>query len=153
MPCYSSLNAKLSPPPIPDTLVDGGAPMTTSSDPSPSPTTAVPKLTMSQKPTLAILNIAYSMQYPLAEDPKPALSQPAKIGIGVGGSFAGVFLVALVWMVVRRFLANRESKRQLDVARQTSVEERFGTSVPDHSRVAHHGGKTYAGISSSPVHF
>jgi hypothetical protein len=153
VPCYSSLDAKLNPPPIPDTLVDGGALTTTGSNSLGSPTTAVPKLTMSQKPTKAILNIAYSMQYPLAEEPKPALSQPAKIGVGVGGSLAGVFLIALIWFVVRKVLAHRKTKNQPDFTVQTSVQERFGESVPDHSRVAHHDGKTYAGVSAAPVHF
>lgn len=152
VPCYSSLAANLKPPPIPDTLVDGGA-MITGTDSMGSPTTTISKLTASQKPTSAILNIAYSMQYPLAEEPKPALSQPAKIGVGVGGSLAGIFLIAVVLLLVRKFMAHKKTKRELDIVRHPSVEERFGDRVPDHSRVAHHDGKKYSGVAQQPMHF
>jgi hypothetical protein len=153
VPCYSSLDAHLSAPPIPDTLVDGGAMTTMDSSSIGSPTTMVPKLTMSQKPTSAILNIAYAMQYPLADEPKPVLSRPAKIGVGVGGSLAGVFLIALVWLVVRKIVKHRKTKDEWDVARQTSVEERFGGSVADRSRVAHHERKMYPGVSAAAVNY
>ncbi|KAF2679254.1 hypothetical protein K458DRAFT_490729 [Lentithecium fluviatile CBS 122367] len=156
IPCYSSLAKNLDAPPIPDTLVDGGRLTTatiTGSDGVGTPTTTIPKLTMSQKPTLAILNIAYSMQYPLVEEPKPALSKPAKIGVGVGGSLAGVALVALLWFVIRKFLAHKRTKGELSAARQTNMEERFGSSVPDRSRVAHHGGKAYTGVATTAVNY
>ena len=39
---------------------------------------------MTSKPTLAIVNIAYAMQFPVVPPPKPALETDAKIGIGVG---------------------------------------------------------------------
>jgi hypothetical protein len=93
------------------------------------------------------------MQYPLTDPPKPALNTPAKIGVGVGASFAGIFLVALVWFIISKFVLNRKTKGELDVARQTSVQERFGSRVHDRSRVAHHGGKTYTGVSTSAINY
>lgn len=158
VPCYSSLSAKLTPPPIPDTLVNGGQMITGSTHTTPSST--VPAATASQKPTLAIVNIAFSMQYPMVPGPKPALETKAKIGIGVGVTGAAVLIGVLLWFVIRKFFAHSKTKDQLRDVRQTDQAQRFGPNV-DMSRVANEpagmerkfGGKKYTGVATSGVNF
>lgn len=161
VPCYSSLSAKLTPPPIPDTLVNGGSERKTGSLFTTTPTSVhASALTMSQKPTLAIVNIAFSMQYPMVPPPEPALAKKAKIGIGVGVSGAGILLVALLWFLIRKFFAHRKTKGDLRQMQETSVSHRFRSDV-DTSRVAHEpagvartfGGKKYASVAARGVNF
>ncbi|KAJ4299818.1 hypothetical protein N0V90_005064 [Kalmusia sp. IMI 367209] len=179
VPCYSSLAAKMTPPPIPDTLVAAdGAPVTdregntiTGTDENPFIATTsavfasrtsgrVPALTLSQKPTSAIVNIAYAMQYPMVPPPKPALKPGAKIGIGVGASAAAILIAVLVWLLARKLLKRQSTRKELRAFEQSSVSQRFGSGV-DMSRVAHEpagvgrvfGGKKYAGVSTAAVNY
>ncbi|KAF1968878.1 hypothetical protein BU23DRAFT_601892 [Bimuria novae-zelandiae CBS 107.79] len=175
VPCYSSLAARMTPPPIPDTLVNqldtitsgdtdaasGAITITGSNSRIPSHrSTSVSALTMSQKPTSAIVNIVYTMQYPL-DPPKPALKPGAKIGIGVGASAGAIFMGFIVWFLVRRIFVHRRTKEEVQTVEQTSVSHRFSSGV-DMSRVAHevpavpgrnYRGKRYTGVSSSAVNY
>ncbi|KAF2260353.1 hypothetical protein CC78DRAFT_589860 [Lojkania enalia] len=122
IPCYSALNAEMTPPPMPDTLAQ---------DTSGSTTAA----TASAKPTSAIVNIAYAMQYPMVpRQDQPALKKPAKIGIGVGVGSAAVIIGVLLWFLIRKFTSHRGVKSRL---RDASVSQRFGEGI-DTSYVAHH---------------
>jgi hypothetical protein len=127
-------------PPMPDTLANYITGTSTS--------TAL--ATTSQKPTSAINNIAFAMQYPVIDEPKPTLKKGAKIGIGVGVAGGAVLLGLFVWLLIRRFTARRKTQ---NVSQHTSVHDRFGNGV-DMSRVAHeqpgvsktHVGATYTGV-------
>jgi len=109
---------------------------------------------MSQKPTSAIVNIVYTMQYPMVP-PKSKMNTGAKIGIGVGASGAAILIGFVLWFFIRT-TSHRGSKKKLQSPEQVSVSRRFGSGV-DMSRVAHqpagvervYNGKQYAGASSS----
>ncbi|KAF2728796.1 hypothetical protein EJ04DRAFT_590723 [Polyplosphaeria fusca] len=153
VPCYSSLDGTMVVPPMPDTLAHG---ITGTSTPTGS-------TSKSSKPTSAIVNIAYAMQYPVVAPPpkKEALPTNAKIGIGVGAPVVAVIVGVLVWVLVRRVLAGRKAEK---AAARSSVGERFGQGV-DTSYVAHHpspgaepsqvqrsyGGAKYSSVSTRPT--
>lgn len=142
VPCYSSLQSDLDPPPMPDTLAGGartGAASTTTAGSS------VPALTMDEKPTSAIVNVVFAMQYPMVPSGKPALKQAAKIGIGVGVSGAAIAFAILIWIVLRRL---RTNKRKQHEPEPINVNQRFGVAV-DMSRTAH--GPAYVEAKSGGV--
>ncbi|PSN66445.1 hypothetical protein BS50DRAFT_622109 [Corynespora cassiicola Philippines] len=155
VPCYSSLSKPLVPPPIPETLVDdrGGPDITGSyTGSSSAPPTA---LTMTSKPTLAIVNIAYAMQFPVVPPPKPALETDAKIGIGVGVSCGALLMGVIVWLLLKKYRAREKAA----VAQQIpSASQRFNSQV-DMSRIAHEpaglersfGGAKYMGVSTRGI--
>lgn len=158
VPCYSSLKSEMTPPPIPDTLVqDATRTDSATSQSTGSAVTRVPALTMTQKPTSAIVNVAYAMQYHMVSEPKPSLKKEAKIGIGVGAGGGAVLIAVLALLVVRKFLAHKKTR---DSLAKTSVSQRFGHGV-DMSRVAHegssmsrtHGGAKYTGVSTRGVDY
>ncbi|KAF2188884.1 hypothetical protein K469DRAFT_684172 [Zopfia rhizophila CBS 207.26] len=143
-PCYSSLAAAITPPPIPDTLANAKTGSSTSS-----------------KPTSAIVNIAYALQYPVARN-KPVLQKKAKIGVGVGTAGAAIIIGVLIYMLVRKFRSHRKVKDDL---REGSVQRRFGSGV-DMSRAGvgteeqsvlpppmskTFGGARYAGVPMEPA--
>ncbi|KAF2106219.1 hypothetical protein BDV96DRAFT_337451 [Lophiotrema nucula] len=169
VPCYSSLAAEMTPPPIPDTLVNavtgtnsvpGSARRTTASGSATIGASSIPSSVLSTgKPTLAIVNIAYAMQYPMnVPRHKQTLQKGTKIGIGVGASGAAILIGVLLWFLVRKFMAHNKTKESLS---ETSVGQRFGAGV-DTSYVAHHArpvpnpsemsrtyeGAKYAGVST-----
>lgn len=178
VPCYSSLAATMTPPPIPEELLnpldasekltqsrvitstdgDGRVFTTTVSPTSHNPDRVSPPTT-SQKPTSAIVNIVYTMNYPTVP-PSTKMSTGTKIGIGVGVSGAALLIVAVVWYLTRRHLAQRSSEKEMQQLERNSVLQRFGSGV-DRSRVAHraagvergYGGKRYAGVAASAVNY
>ncbi|ORY15352.1 hypothetical protein BCR34DRAFT_184315 [Clohesyomyces aquaticus] len=138
VPCYSLLSSAVTAPPIPDTLA------ATRSD-----TAAA----VSAKPTSAIVNIAYALQYPVnPPDKKPVLEKKAKIGVGVGVGSAAVILGVLIFLLVRNFFGHKKVKKDLQ---RKDVSRRFGSGV-DVSQVAQqpvpppvsrvHGGAKYSGV-------
>lgn len=154
VPCYSSLKVAMVPPPMPDTLAHPTITSAMSSGSSGAASSSVPALTMT-KPTSAIVNIAYAMQYAMVPAPKPALKKEAKIGIGVGVSGAAVIMVVVLWFIIRKFLGRSKSQKSIQ-GPGASVNQRFGDGV-DMSRVAHeqpppmsrtYGGAKYAGVAT-----
>lgn len=56
------------------------------------------------KPTSAVVNIVWSMSYPVQETTKKGLSTGAIAGIGAGAGIAGIALIALgAWLFVRNW--------------------------------------------------
>ncbi|KAF2191438.1 hypothetical protein K469DRAFT_746771 [Zopfia rhizophila CBS 207.26] len=96
-PCYSTLPVAMTPPPIPDSLTgtptDGGA---------------------LQKPTSAIINVVYAMQYPVQPSSKPALTSNAKIGIGAGAGGAALIFGVLIWLLVWKHRVHKRDKAALE---------------------------------------
>lgn len=111
-------------------------------------------MTMQQKPTSAIVNIAYAMQYQLA--PEPAMKKGTKIGIGAGVAGAGLLILILLAFFIRRCLARKKAVKGGMIG--TSPSQRFGSQI-DMSRVAHepagvartHDGAKYTGVSTRPM--
>jgi len=92
-PCFSSTSIS-KPPPITKILAGSqssniSALLTASSSSS------------SSKPTFAVVNIVIALPYPV-RDP-PVLSTPAKIGVGVGSSVAGIILIILLALLALRY--------------------------------------------------
>lgn len=158
--CYSSLGKALTPPPIPDTLLQETLAGIITGTGTAS-LTAAPHYTSTfkpEKPTSAIVNIAYAMQYPVVSLLKEELPKNAKIGIGVVVSGAAVLIGMLVWLLIRKVSAARKGTNQLQ---EHDVSQRFGAGV-DMSRVAHeppppppmsttYGGAKYATISTRGI--
>ena len=120
VPCYSQLQAEMTPPPIPDTLIQerGPATHTTGS-------------VFTRKPVSAIVNVAFAMQYAMIEGPKPGLKKEAKIGIGVGVAAGVIFLGLLIWFLFRIL---RTRHKAHNAGQPASAHQRFNSSV-DMSRV------------------
>lgn len=92
-PCYSTLSAATTPPPIAASLVDS---------------------TNSAKPTSAIVNVVYAMQYPVKEPSKPGLAQNTKIGIGAGAGGAALVFGILIWLLLWKHRAHKRDKSALE---------------------------------------
>jgi MYXO-CTERM domain-containing protein len=89
VPCFSTLNTYLTPPPIPSALITARSNPTTGASPS-------------QLPIFAIENVIYAMYYP-ANPPPSGLSTGAQAGIGAGVGVAGLALIALgIFFLLRR---------------------------------------------------
>ncbi|KAH7371015.1 hypothetical protein BKA66DRAFT_573194 [Pyrenochaeta sp. MPI-SDFR-AT-0127] len=154
VPCYSSLGAALVPPPMPDSFGRMNLPSSVSAS------TSVVAQTMQAKPTLAIVNIAYAMQYQLAPEPEPitGLKKEAKIGIGVGVTAGALFILVVLGFLVRRCLGKRKSNE--GDMQTTTPSQRFGSQI-DMSRVAHeppgvartYGGVRYTGVATRPMEY
>lgn len=86
-PCYSSMNRAATPP----TLTAGlaGNPTDTS------------------KPTSAVVNVVWSMRYPV-QDQNPGLSTAAKAGIGAGAGVAAILIGVLAICLVRSRRKNKK---------------------------------------------
>jgi hypothetical protein len=94
-PCYSKLSAAMTPPPIPATLI-GRAVETTFA-----------------KPTSAIINVVYAMQYPLK--PKDSgMATGTKIGIGAGTGIGVVILAVLLLLFARKHRAHKRDRVRHD---------------------------------------
>lgn len=116
--------------------------------------------TMQQKPTLAIVNIAYAMQYSLVPEPEPepAMKKEVKIGIGVGVAGGALLILVVLGFLIRRCVKNKKPK--MTPMETTSTSQRFGSQI-DMSRVAHeppgvartYGGVKYAGVSTRPTQY
>lgn len=100
VPCYSSLDNNLSPPAVPianyQTPISAPALFNTSAG---TPTTSS---TSSGSSTFAVLNVVYAVPYPLVLAPAQGLSTAAKAGIGVSSSIAGIAIIALAFLLIRR---------------------------------------------------
>jgi hypothetical protein len=81
-PCYSTVSAFLTPPPLP-------IPTTTS--------------TISPLPTSTIINVIYAMSYPVKPS-SPALTPDAKAGVSAG---TGVFAIVMIFAIAAYFLRRR----------------------------------------------
>ena len=148
VPCYSQLEAEMTPPPIPDTLIQERGPATGSADTTGS--------VFTRKPVSAIVNVAFAMQYAMVEPPKPGLKKEAKIGIGVGVAAGIIFIALLIWLSLRIL---RTRNRGQNAGHNASVHQRFNSSV-DMSRIGMgdeskpqplsrtYGGAKYAGVST-----
>ncbi|KAF2825728.1 hypothetical protein CC86DRAFT_34327 [Ophiobolus disseminans] len=165
VPCYSSLNKALVPPPMPDTLAYGEARTSVSGTNSrnvgisgtitPAPLSR-PTASTNSKPTSAVVNIAFALRYDLAPKEEPALKSGAKIGIGVGAAAGGVMILVIIMIFIKRRTSRKRSK--IGGYEEASVSQRFSSQV-DMSRVAHepagvartHGGVKYAGVSTKAV--
>lgn len=141
---------------MPDTFLDIGRMTETGSI---TATTRATALTMQAKPTSAIINIAYAMQYQLAPEPESSMKKETKIGIGAGVAGAALLILVLLGFFIRRCLARKRIAKS-SVVGGTSASQRFGSQI-DMSRVAHepagvartYDGAKYAGVSTKPVHY
>ena len=90
VPCFSTLNSYLSPPPIPTALITA------------INHAAVTGASSSQVPISAIENVVYAMYYP-ANPPPSGLPIGAQAGIGAGVGVVGLALIALgIFFLLRR---------------------------------------------------
>ncbi|KAK3295244.1 uncharacterized protein B0H64DRAFT_321318, partial [Chaetomium fimeti] len=96
-PCFSSLAGRATPPPI-----------TVGMPANPTDTTL---------PTSAVVNLAWAMGFKVDDDPAPALSKGAVVGIGVGSGVVAVTVIAAIAYFVLRWRRNR---------RAAAVEEHLG---------------------------
>jgi hypothetical protein len=64
--------------------------------------------TTTLKPTLAVLNVVFALQYPV-QPAEPSLSTGAKAGIGAGAGVAGIAIVSLS-LVIWRMRRYRKDK-------------------------------------------
>jgi len=153
IPCYSSLNKALVPPPMPGSLAN--ADRTTGRGSSnggiitPAPSSNRAGIIGQGKPTSAVVNIAYAMQYPLAEQKETGLRGSAKIGVGVGAATGGVLVLLIIGFLLKRCLSKRKRTKTggYEVGRQGGVGyEPAGVTV-----ARPHGGVKYAGVSMSAV--
>ncbi|KAF2800214.1 hypothetical protein K505DRAFT_413127 [Melanomma pulvis-pyrius CBS 109.77] len=149
VPCYSSLGAKMIPPPIPDTLVH----RITGTE---SHSTSVSSTSESQKPTLAIVNIAYAMQYHVVPLPKRELDKKVKIGLGVGVGVAAILVGLLIAFLARKFLVHRRVRTKVQDSNEPL---RLGAGEGMSHVVTHDGapnsktfgGAEYVGVSTTRV--
>ncbi|KAF2705723.1 hypothetical protein K504DRAFT_505461 [Pleomassaria siparia CBS 279.74] len=93
-PCYSSTNAKMTPPPMSDTFAHE------------------PAVGDSPKPTSAVVNIAYAMQYRTVGLPSKGLSNKVKLGLGIGMSVAALLILLLIAFMVRKFFVQPRAKNK-----------------------------------------
>jgi hypothetical protein len=121
IPCYSTVSAFLTPPPLP-------IPTTTS--------------TISPLPTSTIINVIYAMAYPV----KPSssnLTPEAKAGVGAG---TGVFAIAMLFAIIVYFLRRRDRKI-LSPLNSTGIQSTVDTAATEswNSRVSelHHASLSY----------
>ncbi|KAK0639748.1 hypothetical protein B0T16DRAFT_463392 [Cercophora newfieldiana] len=130
-PCFSSLNAKITPPELTAGLA--GNPTDTS------------------LPTSAVINVAWAMGYNVSAEATPPLSKGAAIGVGVG---AGVFGIALVGLTIWVFFRVRRNKKNAAVAPAAAVEHSYHDQDPKASPnvgVAYPQGYSPAPPTSPPV--
>lgn len=96
---------------MPDTLADAGL---TTGTRTGAMITSVPSnsgpIVGQRKPTSAVLNIAYAMQYRLEDEDKSGFKKPAKIGVGVGAAACGLLIFAIVLFLVRKYVVKRRRK-------------------------------------------
>jgi hypothetical protein len=120
-PCYSTLSAFLTPPPLP-------IPTTTS--------------TISPLPTSTIINVIYAMAYPVKPS-SPALTLDAKAGVGAG---TGVFAIVVIFAIAAYFLRRRGWKISgpINSTRRQSTADMVATESSN-SRVSglHHNSFPY----------
>ncbi|KAH7380753.1 hypothetical protein BKA66DRAFT_129997 [Pyrenochaeta sp. MPI-SDFR-AT-0127] len=91
-PCYSTLRAAMTPPPV-----SGNIALDTS------------------KPTSAIVNVVYAMQFPLKATPqKSGLATGAKIGIGVGAGVIAAIFGVLMFLLARKHKQHKKDKKALE---------------------------------------
>ena len=108
MPCYSSLDHFLSPPAVP---ISGYQ------TPISIPLTALTSTTSSTssgKPTSAVVNVVYAIQYPLASS--QGLSTGAKAGIGAGAGIGALAIIGLVGVLIWRTKKHSRDKRAFAAA-------------------------------------
>jgi hypothetical protein len=146
VPCYSSLAAKMTPPPIPETFAhhitrpDAHSSATLSSE--------------SQKPTSAVVNIAYAMQYRVVAVPKKGFSTKIKIGLGVGVGVAAILVGLLLALVIRKFFIHRRVRSKVQGAgseplRGGVVESMSQVELLPAPNSRNYEGSKYAGVSST----
>lgn len=139
----------MTPPPIPDTLVH----RITGTE---SLSIGVSSTSESQKPTLAVVNIAYAMQYHVVALPRRELDSKVKIGLGVGVGVAAILVGLLIALLARKFLVHRRVRTKVQ---DTSEPLRLGVRE-DMSHVGAqdgapnsrtYGGAKYVGVSTTRV--
>jgi hypothetical protein len=77
--------------------------------------------TASQKPTSAIVNIVYAIQYPV-QPTVPGLSTGAKAGIGAGAGISGIAIVALSLLLLWRTRKHKKDKAALSAIQATGLD-------------------------------
>ncbi|KAJ2906008.1 hypothetical protein MKZ38_003491 [Zalerion maritima] len=75
-----------------------------------------PNVNGEDKPTSAVVNIVYSMQYPVKGGSSSKLSTGAIVGIAVGGAGALVIIALLVWFLMRSKKKTRAAKAEAAAA-------------------------------------
>lgn len=85
---------------------------------APSPSAAAPATTSNQKPTSAVINIIFAVQFPLQSSPN--LSTSAKAGIGVGATIAGFAIFTLTGLLIWRTRKQKRAKRRLAATPQST---------------------------------
>src|SRR5277367_3802937 len=108
-PCYSSLSSTLVPPTVPVSPIDRIT--------APNSIATTPSTTANQKPTSAIVNIVYAVQFTL--QPSPGLSTGAKAGIGVGAGIAGAAIFMLIGLLIWRTKMKKKAGNRPTAMQQT----------------------------------
>jgi hypothetical protein len=79
-----------------------------------------------QKPTSAIVNIVYAVQFPV--QPSSGLSTGAKVGVGVGAGLGGVAIVVLSLLLLWRTRKHKKDKQTLTAMQQAEGQVANGQS-------------------------
>jgi hypothetical protein len=117
-PCYSLLSSTLIPPTVPVTPIDRIT--------APTNIATTPSTTSNQKPTSAIVNIVYAVQFTL--QPSPGLSSGAQAGIGVGAGVAGIAIFTLMGLFIWRTKKRKTAESRLTAMQQTPAQHRDSNS-------------------------
>ncbi|KAF2500079.1 hypothetical protein BU16DRAFT_613884 [Lophium mytilinum] len=127
-PCYSEISraALMTPPPMPDTYVlkatgSGGT----------------------SKPTSAIVNIVYAMQYQVKIPKKGGLALPSKIGIGAGAGVGALAVGVLMFFI----LWKRRDRKRDRAAPQPLTNSRPGTDPA----MVHHTAPSQVNSTTAPM--
>lgn len=132
VPCYSSLGNFLSPPAVPvpgyetpiSIQLTALATSTTSSTPL-------------GKPTSAVINVIFAVQYPLSS--AQGLSTGAKVGIGVGAGVGAIAIIGLAGALIWRTRMHNKDKKALAAAQAAMISSPSGLGAT-------------SGDAKSPVH-
>jgi hypothetical protein len=117
VPCYSSLSSYLVPPAVPvtsQTLLS--VPLTTSNNSNSN--TPTPPSMMTQKPTSAVVNVIFALQFPV-QPAAAGLSTGAEAGIGAGAGVAGIAIIGLSFLLVWRTRKHKKDKKALATIQAT----------------------------------
>lgn len=111
VPCYSSLKNLATPPPVPVQNYQTPASLPVTAKPSSSSSTISYG---SNKPTSAVVNVVYAVQYPLT--PSPGLSTGAKAGIGAGAGVGALVIIGLTAALIWRTKKHKRDKKAFEAA-------------------------------------
>ncbi|KAI9797273.1 MAG: hypothetical protein M1833_005569 [Piccolia ochrophora] len=128
-PCFSTLLSEATPPPIPATEASDDCSSVTSQanfDGLPSSNT---------KPTSAVVNVAYAMQFPVQPSGGSGLNNGAKAGIGVGvGAVALSFVMLLIYLIWKS-RQKRKDRAVIGSLKGSGLDSSVAGSTPHTSHV------------------